>query len=222
MLWQTMSRFFSCFHSLCRCFYGWHVQVTCQLFLWLCRAFFVPLHRWSTKAQPIGMIKAIRTTFFALLTVAALCACSKDEESGEPAKGARYIKVDVLESLAPKGSEYYNPKAYTPATTMLFAVPAATLAGVQPKLADGIAVQQGGKEVAAAYTSSIGYIAGAEFGTYTLLVYCTSNPLNGYLSGRYTYKPLEYTASNYQYEGKCLFVWEDMSTDGGYFAWETP
>ena len=101
------------------------------------------------------MIKAIRTTFFALLAVAALCACSKDEESGEPAKGARYIKVDVLESLAPKGSEYYNPKAYTPATTMLFAVPAATLAEVQPKLAEGIAVQQGGKEVAAAYTSTI-------------------------------------------------------------------
>lgn len=166
-----------------------------------------------------SMMKAIRTTFLALLAIAAMGACSKDESED---KGARYIKVDVLESLAPKGNEFYNPKAYTPATTMLFAVPASTLAEVQPKLAEGIAVQQGGKEVAAAYTSTIGYIAGAEFGTYTLLVYCNSNLLNGYLSGRYTYKPLEYTASNYQYESKCLFVWEDMSTAGGYYAWQTP
>ena len=164
------------------------------------------------------MMKAIKTTFLVLLV--ALAGCSSDGDN-EPAKSERYIKVDVLESMSPKGSEFYNPKPWS-ATTMLFAVPASTLAAEQPKLTDGIAVQQGGSEVAAAYTSTIGYIAGAEFGTYTLLVYCTSNPLNGYLSGRYTYKPLEYTASNYQYEGKCLFVWEDMSTDGGYFAWETP
>ena len=91
-----------------------------------------------------------------------------------------------------------------------------------PKLADGIAVQQGGSEVTAAYTSTIGYIAGAEFGTYTLLVYCPSNITNGYLSGRYSYKQLEYGAGNYQYEDKCLFVWEDMSTKGGFYSWVTP
>ena len=97
-----------------------------------------------------------------------------------------------------------------------------TLAAEQPKLADGIAVQQGGSEVAAAYTSTIGYIAGAEFGAYTLLVYCPSNITNGYLSGRYSYKQLEYGAGNYQHEDKCLFVWEDMSTKGGFYDWETP
>ena len=168
------------------------------------------------------MRKAIKTTIFALLAVFVLAGCGSDDESTEPAKSERYVKVEVLESLAPKGSEFYNPKSYAPATPMLFAVPANTLAEDQSKLEEGIVQLQGGQEAKAAYTSSVGYVVGAEFGTYTLLVYCTSNPLNGYLTGRYTYKQLEYGASNYQYEGKCLFVWEDMSTKGGYFAWQTP
>lgn len=165
------------------------------------------------------MIKAIKTTILTLLVAAGLAGCSK-EESTEPAE--RCIQVEVLESLLPKGDADYNPKAYSPTTTMLFRVPASTLAAEQPKLAEGIAIQQGGSEVAAAYTSTIGYIAGAELGTYTLLVYCNSNLLNGYLSGRYTYKQLEYTAGNSQYKDKCLFVWDDMSTQGGFYVWQQP
>lgn len=172
----------------------------------------------GTKAMHNDIMKAIKTTLLALLV--ALAGCSSDGDN-ETAKSKRYIKVDVMESISPKGSEFYNPKPWS-ATTMLFAVPASTLAAEQPKLADGIAVQQGGSEVAAVYTSTIGYIAGAEFGTYTLLVYCPSNITNGYLSGRYSYKQLEYGAGNYQYEDKCLFVWEDMSTKGGFYSWVTP
>lgn len=183
------------------------------LFSYLCTSI-------GTKAMHNGMMKAIKTTFLALLAAVALAGCSSDGDN-EPAKSERYIKVDVLESIAPKGSEFYSPKPWS-ATTMLFDVPASTLAAEQPKLAEGIALQHGGSEAKAAYSSGVGYIAGAEFGTYTLLVYCPSNITNGYLSGRYTYKQLEYNASNCQYSDKCLFVWEDMSTNGGFYSWQMP
>ena len=167
------------------------------------------------------MKRTLRTICAALLFVPVLAGCSSENDN-EPALGERYIKVEVQESLLPKGDESYKPKAYAQATTMLFTVPASTLATEQSRLAEGIAVQQGGKEVKAAYTSNAGYLAGVEFGTYTLLVYCHSNLLNGYLSGRYTYKPLVYGASNYQLTEQCLFVWEDMNMNGGYYEWQIP
>lgn len=167
------------------------------------------------------MSKSIVKYLFAALTIAGLAACSKEDEDSLPAASERYISVEVQASLFGSTDSDYNPQPWSSCTTSLYAVPASEVASTQSQLASGVLELASGSTCKPAYTSSTGYIRGAEFGTYTLLVYCTGSATNGYMQGRYTYKQLEYGAANYQYKDKCLFVWGDMSTKGGFYPWQT-
>ena len=167
------------------------------------------------------MSKSITKYLFAALTIAGLAACSKGDEDSLPAASERYIRVEVQACIFDSTNSYYNPQPWSNYSTSLYAVPASEVASTQSQLASGVLELANGSTCKPAYTSSIGYIVGAEFGTYTLLVYCTGSIFNGYMQGRYTYKQLEYGAGNYQYNDKCLFVWGDMNTKGGFYPWQS-
>lgn len=167
------------------------------------------------------MSKFIIKTMFAALILVGFASCSKDDENTEPAASERFISVQVYESITPATDEWYKPSPWSGYNVMLFSVPATDVAGTQSQLSSGILELSNGSTCKPAYSSSIGYIQGAAFGTYTLLVYCSGSITNGYMQGRYSYKQLVYSADNYQYTDNCVFVWGDMNTKGGFYPWST-
>lgn len=156
----------------------------------------------------------------ALVLLIMFAACSSSDDNEQPVQ-PRSIEVKVYESLLPPGDNDYSPRLWSSAEVMLFAVPAAQVNQEQSQLAAGIVELKDGTRLKAAYRSA-GVIEGAQYGTYTLLVYCRGNKSNAYLENRYTFKQLEYDTSNSSYQAECLFVWQDMSVNKGFTPWQEP
>lgn len=161
------------------------------------------------------------------LKVAAMAACllplgacggSDDEPALE-----RKISVACYESMAPKGDENYNPKAWSYTSTMLFECQPSDIdrTASTSTLANGVATLTDGQTINAKYKSDTGVINNAEYGRYTLVEYCTGNPFNAYLERRWSCQQLNYSESNSTTSMSCCFVWEDMGTGGGYTPWQT-
>lgn len=158
----------------------------------------------------------MRKVFFMLLAVVLLCGCSNDEPKIE-----KKIEVAVYESMAAKGNEYYAPQSYKAwSEVMLFAVaPSEVNTGEYKELQNGVLVLKDGSKVQAKYRSDTGVLYDVPYGSYTLVVYCQPNPLNGYLSNRFMLRQYQYGEANSVDRLECCFVWEDMRTGGGYCEW---
>ena len=145
-------------------------------------------------------------------------ACGGDDEP----KVQREISVTTYESLSPKGSEFYNPKEWIYTNTMLFTCTPSDI----DKTASTVTLQNGkltltsGGTLPAKYKSDTGIIYDAEYGNYTLVVYCTTNPFNAYLEKRWTCQQFNYTKNNSVASINCCFVWGDMATSGGFYNWQ--
>lgn len=149
-----------------------------------------------------------------------LGACGNDND--EP-QLERTITVTSYESLSPKGNEFYNPKTWSYTNTMLFACQPAEIdkTASTASLANDKLTLTSGQTINAKYKSDSGLIVNAEYGNYTLVVYCTGNPFNAYLEHRWMCQPLNYTQQNSVTDLNCCFVWEDMKVGGGYCQWQT-
>lgn len=161
------------------------------------------------------------------LKVAAMAACvltlgacggSEDEPALE-----RKITVSCYESMVPKGSEFYNPKEWCYTSTMLFNCQPTDIdkTSSTASLANGVATLTDGQTIQALYKSDTGVIYNAEYGQYTLVVYCTGNPFNAYLEHRWCCQLFNYLEASSIASLSCCFVWEDMATGGGYTPWQT-
>lgn len=161
------------------------------------------------------------------LKVAAMAACvltlgacggSEDEPALE-----RKITVSCYESMAPKSSEFYNPKEWSYTSTMLFNCQPSDIdkTSSTASLANGIATLTDGQTIKAQHKSDTGVIYDAEYGQYTLVVYCTGNPFNAYLEHYWSCQQFNYSEANSIASLSCCFVWENMATGGGYTPWQT-
>lgn len=165
----------------------------------------------------------MKRNFLKVCAIAAclltLAACGGDDEPTIQRK----ISVTTYESLSPKGNEFYNPKEWIYTNTMLFTCTPSDIDknASTETLQNGKLTLTSGGTLSAKYKSDTGIIYDAEYGDYTLVVYCTANPFNAYLEKRWTCQPFNYTKSNNVTQINCCFIWEDMQTSGGYCQWQT-
>lgn len=153
-----------------------------------------------------------------VLAAVLLAGCSKESEP----KIDRQIEVVVYESMASKASGYYAPQIYRAFShLMLFDCPSSEVNRQEFKeVAQGVLVLNNGSRVRAKYSSDAGVLYDVPYGSYTMVVHCLPNPLNGYLDNRCMLRQYEYSEANSVDRLECCFVWEDMQVGGGWYEWE--
>lgn len=148
----------------------------------------------------------------------AFVSCSNENEP----KIDRKIRINVYESASSKESGFYDPKPCLYYKAMLFSVNASDIDKTKvANLENETVLLKNGESAKALFVSNTGVFYDVPFGAYTILVYCTENPFNAYLEHRFMFKQFAYNKSTALLTLDCCFVYEDMKTNGGWYAWTT-